>query len=60
MATVAWRFDYRLPKDGKVGSIGFTNRYVITTAYGSPKIFAWVTPDEQAALRERGLVGPSP
>ena len=56
MATVAWRFDYRRPKDGQTGSIGFANRYFISTATGSPKIFAWITPDEQAALREHGLV----
>jgi hypothetical protein len=56
MATVGWRFDYRRPKDHTVGSISFTNRYFVTTATGKPKIFAWITPDEQAALREHGLV----
>jgi hypothetical protein len=55
MATIGWRFDYRRPKDGKTGSVRFTNRYFITSAMGSPKIFAWITPDEQAALREHGL-----
>lgn len=56
VATIGWRFDYRRPKDGKTGSVRFTNRYFVTSAMGSPKIFAWITPDEQAALREHGLV----
>lgn len=56
MATVGWRFDYRHPTDQSTGSIGFTNHYFISTAGGSPKIFAWITPDEQAALREHGLI----
>ena len=56
MTTVSWRFDYRRPADGQLGSITFTNRYLISTAQGGPVIFAWITPDEQAALREHGLV----
>lgn len=56
MTTVRWRFDYRRPADGRLGSIGFTNRYLVSTAQGRPEIFAWITADEQAALREHGLV----
>lgn len=55
MATVDWQFDYRRPGDGRTGSIAFTNRYFVSTADGTPKIFAWITPDEQAALAEHGL-----
>ena len=56
MATVGWRFDYRRPADGEAGAIRFTNHYFVNTSGGDPKIFAWITPDEQAALREHGLV----
>ncbi|RYE09447.1 MAG: hypothetical protein EOP22_09230 [Hyphomicrobiales bacterium] len=55
MASVGWRFDYKRPKDGKEGSVSFTNRYFVNSADGSPKIFAWITPDEQAALKQHGL-----
>lgn len=54
LARVGWRFDYS--KDGREGQIRFTNLYFVTTASGEPKIFCWITPDEQAALREHGLV----
>lgn len=54
MATLDWRFDY--DRDGRTGSIRFTNRYLVNSAGGTPKIFAWVTPDEQQALAEHGLI----
>jgi hypothetical protein len=55
MARVSWRFDYKRPSDGKLGTIRFANEYFVSFAGGAPKIFAWVTPDEQAALKEHGL-----
>jgi hypothetical protein len=36
--------------------VTFTNFYFITIASGEPKIFAYVTPDEQGAMAEHGLV----
>lgn len=56
MARVAWRFDYRRPADGREGSIRFENVYLLTRASGEPRIFAWITADEQAALRAHGLI----
>lgn len=52
---VDWRFDYRRPADGVEGGIRFTNSYLVSLAGGEPQIFAWITPDEQAALRAHGL-----
>jgi hypothetical protein len=56
MATVDWAFDYIRPRDGKSGTIGFTNRYVLNVAGDTPLIFAYLTPDEEAAMREHGLI----
>lgn len=56
MARVFWLFGYRRPEDDKTGSIRFENVYFTTLVAGDPKIFAWVTPDEQAALRSHGLI----
>ena len=55
MAKVHWVSDYR-KQDGVTGSIAFDNVYFLTLASGEPEIFAYVTPDEQAALREHGLI----
>jgi hypothetical protein len=55
LARVEWRFNYMRPADGKFGTIRFENVYFITRVDPTPKIFAWVTPDEQAALKEHGL-----
>ncbi len=56
LARVGWRFDYVRPSDGATGTIRFENIYFVTRVGPEPKIFAWVTPDEQAALREHGLI----
>lgn len=55
MAKVHWVADYRKP-DGTDDRIEFDNIYFLTFASGSPKVFAYITPDEQAALREHGLI----
>lgn len=55
LARVGWRFDYTRPKDGKSGSVSFENVYFVSQVGETPKIFAWVTPDEQATLQEHGL-----
>jgi hypothetical protein len=56
MATVDWAFDYVRPKDGKAGTVAFTNRYFLNTAGDAPKIFAYITPDEQQAMKDHGLI----
>ena len=56
MARVSWLFRYKRPGDGKTGTIRFENVYFVSLISGEPKNFAWVTPDEQAVLREHGLV----
>lgn len=56
MARVFWRFGYKRPIDGLTGTIRFENVYLISFIDGAPKIFAWATPDEQAVLKEHGLV----
>lgn len=50
-----WEFDYVRPRDGATGTIAFRNLYFVSLAGGEPKIFAWITPDEQKAMREHGL-----
>lgn len=54
MADVDWDFAYT-DKAGKSGHVTFTNFYCITTAGGAPKIFAYVTPDEEQAMKDHGL-----
>jgi hypothetical protein len=56
MATVDWAFDYVRPSDSKAGSVSFTNRYFLSLAGGKPKIFAYITPDEEQAMKDHGLM----
>jgi len=56
MATVDWAFDYVRPKDGKAGTVTFTNRYFLNLADGQPRIFAYITPDEEQAMKDHGLL----
>lgn len=56
MATVDWEFDYHRKTDGKTGTIGFTNRYFLNLAGDAPRIFAYITPDEQQAMQDHGLM----
>ena len=55
VADVDWQFDY-VNKAGKAGHVTFTNFYFVTIADGSAKVFAYVTPDEEQAMREHGLL----
>jgi hypothetical protein len=41
---------------GTDGIVRFTNISFVTTAGGQPKIFAYITADEEKAKREHGLV----
>lgn len=54
MAKIHWQSVYR-KKDGKEGVIEFDVTYFLNTKDGV-KIFAYVTGDEQAALKEHGLI----
>jgi hypothetical protein len=56
MARVDWLFSYERPADGRRGDIAFQNIYFLNFATGEPKIFAYVTPDEEQAMRDHGLV----
>lgn len=55
VADVDWQFDY-VNKAGKSGQVTFTNFYCVTIAGGEPRIFAYITPDEEQAMQEHGLV----
>lgn len=55
MVKVRWRSDF-IKKDGNSGSIGFDNIYFTKTRDEQHRVFAYITGDEQAALKEAGLV----
>jgi len=55
MVRADWEFDYVRPSDGAQGTIAFRNVYFVNAAGGEPKIFAWITPDEQQAMKDHGL-----
>ena len=55
VADIDWDFAYT-NKDGQSGHVTFTNFYFVTIADGAAKIFAYVTPDEEQAMTEHGLV----
>jgi hypothetical protein len=54
MARVGW--DSRYVKDGKEIRIPFENVYLLQMTGEGPKIFAYITGDEQKVLKEHGLV----
>ncbi|HJR73344.1 MAG TPA: hypothetical protein VJ806_06865 [Luteimonas sp.] len=56
MAKVTWDSRYRRRKDGAKIRIVFANLYFLVFRKGVPKIFAYVTGDEQALLKKHGLV----
>lgn len=56
MARVDWDFAYRRPRDGRRGNILFQNLYFLNFATGEPKIFAYITPDEDQAMKDHGLI----
>ncbi len=55
VADVDWDFAYT-NKAGISGHVTFTNFYFVTLADGTPKIFGCITPDEEQAMRDHGLV----
>lgn len=54
MVEVYWESFYE--KDSQPGSIEFSVIYFLQHLNGSLKVFAYITGDEQAVLKERGLV----
>ena len=56
MARVDWDFAYQRPKDGRRGNIVFQNLYFLNFATGEPKVFAYITPDEEQAMKDHGLI----
>jgi len=55
MVKVRWKSSF-LKRDGLRGSIEFENIYFIQTRDIQHKVFAYITGDEQAALKEAGLI----
>jgi hypothetical protein len=55
MTKVRWKSSY-LKKDRSRGSIEFDNIYFTQTKGKESKIFAYITGDEQAVLKEHGLI----
>nr|WP_250809780.1 hypothetical protein [Neorhizobium tomejilense] len=54
LAEVGWDFSY-VNKAGEAGNVRFTNFYLVTIADGDPRIFAYITGDEEKAMRDHGL-----
>lgn len=55
MAQTHWASTF-CKKDGAIVEIEFDNIYLLHIPEGGrPKIFAWITPDEQRALQEHGI-----
>jgi hypothetical protein len=56
MATIEWDSRYKRNDDGKEIAISFEVIYLLQHIGGELKIFAYITGDEQQALREAGLI----
>ena len=54
-AIIRWQSDY-VRRDGKGERIDFDVIYLLQTIGERPKIFAYITGDEERALREKGLI----
>jgi hypothetical protein len=55
MIKIHWKSNF-IKKDGSKGEIEFENIYFTQTRDNQPKVFAYITGDEQAVLREFGLI----
>ncbi|MGH7231973.1 MAG: nuclear transport factor 2 family protein, partial [Nitrospiraceae bacterium] len=55
MAKVHWKAFYR-KKDGREELVDFDVIYLVQIIDATPKIFAYITGDEQKVLKERGLI----
>jgi hypothetical protein len=56
MAKVGWHSEYVKKADGAAVSIDFVVIYLLRLGDAGPQIFAYVSGDEQKALREHGLI----
>jgi hypothetical protein len=54
MAQIRWKSNFI--KNGQSGSIEFDNIYFLQTINHQHKVFAYITGDEQAALKNIGLI----
>jgi hypothetical protein len=54
LASIRWKSIYRC-EDGPDVEIDFDAHYLVQSLDGNPKIFGWVTGDEQALLRRHGI-----
>jgi len=55
MVKVRWKSSFTR-KDNSKGAIEFENIYFIQIKENKPKVFAYITGDEQTALKENGLL----
>lgn len=55
MAKIHWSAVYKREKDNRSGTINFDVIYLLQLRNDSCKIFAYITGDEQQALKEAGL-----
>jgi len=58
MTKVRWKCNY-IRKDNSKGSLEFDNFYFTQTKANETKIFAYITGDEQSALKDIGLIYPN-
>ena len=55
MARIRWRSKFTR-KDGQQGSLEFQNIYFVQTRNDEHKVFAYITGDEEAALKDMDLI----
>jgi len=55
LVTVHWDSEYE-PREGREVSIAFEVHYLMQGAGGAPRIFGFIAGDEQALLRQHGLI----
>jgi hypothetical protein len=55
LAQVAWTATYDRGNDPDI-SIDFEVHYFVQQLQGTPKIFGWVSGDEQAVLKQHGII----
>ena len=56
MTKIRWKCSYTTKDNNLHGSIEFENFYFTQTKEREHRIFAYITGDEQAALKEKGLI----
>jgi hypothetical protein len=54
-AKVHWQADYK-KKDGSKDTIDFDVIYFLQVLEGTPKVFAYITGDEQKVYKEKGII----